>query len=91
MLYSYFRNNLIEAGRDTNMQNQEQSEYFSDSLGKKAMTMIKRLKEKIYRGNEITKEEALLLYEESLEELCQAADEAPKAFLWKCFRYLHNY
>ena len=67
------------------MQNQEQSEYFSDSLGKKAMTMIKRLKEKIYRGNEITKEEALLLYEEPLEELCQAADELRRHFCGNAF------
>ena len=67
------------------MQNQEQSEYFSDSLEKKAMTMIKRLKEKIYKGNEITKEEALLLYEEPLEELCQAADELRRHFCGNAF------
>ncbi len=38
------------------------------------MKTIKRLKEKVLSGEMITKEEALLLYEEPLSPLCQAAD-----------------
>ena len=39
------------------------------------MSMIQELKEKVQNGRDISKEEALALYDEPLEELCQAADE----------------
>lgn len=39
------------------------------------MTFIEQLEEEIMGGGEITREAAILLYEEPLEELCQAADE----------------
>lgn len=44
------------------------------------MSEIQRLKEKVLAGIEITKEEALSLYGEPLESLCQAADEIRKYF-----------
>lgn len=44
------------------------------------MPVIQELKEKVLRGEDISKEEALSLYEEPLEELCQAADEIRKRF-----------
>lgn len=39
------------------------------------MSMIENLKEKILSGGVVSRDEALALYDESLEELCQAADE----------------
>lgn len=44
------------------------------------MSEIQRLKEKVLAGIEITKEEALSLYGEPLESLCQAADEIRNYF-----------
>lgn len=44
------------------------------------MSEIQRLKDKVLAGIEITKEEALALYGEPLEDLCQAADEIRKHF-----------
>lgn len=39
------------------------------------MTYTEQLKENIYKGKAVTREEALLLYGQPLEELCRAADE----------------
>lgn len=44
------------------------------------MTSIEQLKEKIWSGDDILKEEAILLYQEPLEELCQAANEIREHF-----------
>lgn len=44
------------------------------------MSEIQRLKEKVLSGAEITREEALALYDESLKSLCQAADEIRRHF-----------
>lgn len=44
------------------------------------MSIIRELKEKVQNGQEISKEEALELYDEPLEELCQAADEIRRQF-----------
>lgn len=44
------------------------------------MSITDELKEKVQSGAMISKEEALTLYEEPLEELCQAADEIRKQF-----------
>ncbi|NLL80212.1 MAG: biotin synthase BioB [Clostridiales bacterium] len=44
------------------------------------MEYIKLLGEKVLRGESITKEEALKLYEQPLEELCQKADEIRRHF-----------
>lgn len=44
------------------------------------MSFIQELKEKVQNGQEISKEEALALYEEPLEELCFAADEIRRQF-----------
>lgn len=43
------------------------------------MSVISELKEKAIQGGEITKEEALQLVNEPLDELCKAADEIRKA------------
>ena len=44
------------------------------------MTRTEQFKEKVLRGGQISREEALILYEEPLEELCTAADEIRRAF-----------
>ena len=44
------------------------------------MSMIQELKEKVQNGRDISKEEALALYDEPLEELRQAADEIRRQF-----------
>lgn len=44
------------------------------------MTFIEQLKEKIWSGDDILKEEAILLYQEPLEDLCQAANEIREHF-----------
>lgn len=44
------------------------------------MSLTEDLKKKIVSGGEITREEALLLYDEPLEELCLAADELRRKF-----------
>ena len=44
------------------------------------MKVIQHLKEKIWDGEEITKEEAVLLYEQPLEELCRSADKIREHF-----------
>lgn len=49
------------------------------------MTFTEQLKEKIFSGGEITREEALLLYEAPLEELCQAADGIREHFCKNSF------
>ena len=41
---------------------------------------MKELKEKVLGGEQITKEEAMRLYEEPLEEVCTAADEIRRYF-----------
>ena len=42
--------------------------------------VAERLKEKVKKGGQITKEEALALYRAPLEELCRAADEIREHF-----------
>lgn len=49
------------------------------------MTFVKKLTERICSGGEITKEEALLLYKEPLEELCRAADRIREHFCKDAF------
>ncbi len=44
------------------------------------MGLTEQLKGKILKGNLITREEALLLYDEPLEDVCQAADEIRRFF-----------
>lgn len=44
------------------------------------MTFVERMKEKVDKGDAVTRDEALLLYEEPLEELCKAADEIREHF-----------
>lgn len=44
------------------------------------MPMIENLKEKILSGGSVSREEALALYDEPLEELCRAADEIRAKF-----------
>ncbi len=44
------------------------------------MTVTEQLKEKIWDGGRITREEAALLYEEPLQELCLKADEIRRHF-----------
>ncbi|MEZ3486171.1 MAG: biotin synthase BioB [Lachnospiraceae bacterium] len=44
------------------------------------MEFIKKLEEKLLDGNQITREEAIRLYEEPLEELCAAADRIRRFF-----------
>lgn len=44
------------------------------------MSVTERLKEKVLYHQEISREEALILYQEPLEELCHAADEIRKHF-----------
>ncbi len=44
------------------------------------MRLAEELKEKVIRGEEVSREEASALYTESLEELCQAADQIRKHF-----------
>ena len=44
------------------------------------MSIVSELKEKVENGGEISREEALELYEAPLEELCKAADELRKQF-----------
>jgi len=44
------------------------------------MSMTEKLKEKVQKGGKISREEALALYDEPLEELCRAADEIRKQF-----------
>ncbi len=44
------------------------------------MSIVSELKEKVENGGEISREEALELYEAPLEELCRAADELRKQF-----------
>lgn len=47
--------------------------------------VIERLKEKVKKGGQITKEEALALYRTPLEELCRAADEIREHFCGYAF------
>ena len=49
------------------------------------MELIERMKEKVLDGEQITKEEALALYEAPLEELGRAADEIRKHFCGDAF------
>lgn len=44
------------------------------------MSVVIELKDKVISGGEISREEALRLYSEPLEELCEAADETRKHF-----------
>ena len=47
--------------------------------------VAERLKEKVKKGGQITKEEALALYRAPLEELCRAADEIREHFCGDAF------
>lgn len=44
------------------------------------MTVLERLTEKVLNGGQVTKEEALSLYEQPLEELCESADQIRRRF-----------
>lgn len=44
------------------------------------VSLIENLKEKVFSGKDITKEEAIKLYQEPLEDLAQAADEIRQHF-----------
>jgi biotin synthase len=44
------------------------------------MSYIEKLKSKILSGGSCTKEEALCLYDQPLDELCEAANEIRKQF-----------
>lgn len=44
------------------------------------MTELERLTEKVLNGGQVTKEEALSLYEQPLEELCESADQIRRRF-----------
>lgn len=44
------------------------------------MTELNNLKEKVLNGGEITREEALFLYEQPLEDLCKSADQIRRHF-----------
>lgn len=46
----------------------------------KKVSVIRELKEKVLSGGDVTKEEALELYNGALEELCEAADEIRRYF-----------
>lgn len=52
---------------------------------RKAMSLVSDLKEKIYSGEEITREDAIKLLEEPLEELANAADEIRSKFCGNAF------
>ena len=45
-----------------------------------SMSIAEELQKKVVQGYKITKEEAMMLAEQPLEELCTAADEIRKAF-----------
>lgn len=49
------------------------------------MILLKELKEKVLAGESIGREDALALYEQSLEELCRAADEIRRRFCRNTF------
>lgn len=49
------------------------------------MNIIDRLKDKVYEGRTVTKEEALHLYEAPLLPLCAAADKIRASFCGDCF------
>lgn len=49
------------------------------------MNVIEHLKNKVYKGEWITKEEALILHEQPLEELCKAANEIREYVCHDCF------
>ena len=44
------------------------------------MTGLKALTEKVLRGEQITKEEAMFLYQQPLTPLCESADEIRRYF-----------
>ena len=49
------------------------------------MELMKQIKEKVLKGEQITKKEALALYDMPLEELSIAADEIRKHFCGNAF------
>lgn len=49
------------------------------------MDMVEKLKQKVLSGERIGKEEAMVLYEAPLEQLCQSADEIRKHFCENIF------
>lgn len=54
-------------------------------VGIAMMDMVKKLKQKVLSGERIGKEEAMVLYEAPLEQLCQSADEIRKHFCENIF------
>ncbi len=46
---------------------------------------INSLTEKVLKGEQITKEDALYLYDQPLEELCESADKIRRHFCFSCF------
>lgn len=55
------------------------------NIGEIKIRQIEKAKEKVLKGGQLTKEEALKLYEAPLEELCKAADEVRKHFCGNMF------
>ena len=49
------------------------------------MKLTEQIKEKVLKGEQISKSEALVLYETPLEELCEAADEIRAHFCGNAF------
>lgn len=49
------------------------------------MELVEQIKAKVLRGEPVTREEALALYEAPLEELCRAADEIREHFCGNAF------
>lgn len=54
-------------------------------VGIAMMDMVEKLKQKVLSGERIGKEEAMVLYEAPLEQLCQSADEIRKHFCENIF------
>ena len=55
------------------------------------MDIINRLKDKVYEGQSVTKEEAMHLYEEPLLPLSVAANEIRNSFCGNRFRSLFHH
>ena len=53
------------------------------------MSLVNELKERILAGGEISREEALQLFEEPVEEVARAADEI-REILREWIRHLHH-
>ena len=54
------------------------------------MSLVNELKVRILAGGEISREEALQLFEEPVEEVARAADEIREKFCGERIRHLHH-